>query len=359
MRKLLFSVLLLLCVECYAQVIADPATDQVNMAALSGGPIDLSALSTAVNFKLVVPVYNLNPNNPLPAGTCKIKIGLGSRIVLDPQFNIGANLSNYFSWFVSNSGGQVEITGTLIAQLPQNFNDTAEFIVRGSVLGASTITTNFLVTNHNTTVTLSDENPSNNNSSLAYNITSSPQPVPVKFVAINAFNRACALQVQFSVAEEVNVERYELEVSTDGMRYTKQAEMAAQGRSQYSFSQAFASGSADLLFVRVKSIDFDGKVLYSPVRSVSTKCDTRQLSVFPNPVTDAQYLTLSATAPFNGRYQLRLYAADGRMVHDERRSLQNAVHMQLRVSGLAAGSYVLQVLNQDNGERQQFQIKKM
>lgn len=360
MKNIFLSALLLTCLNATAQVIADPATEQVGITALSGDQINLGSLSTGVNLKLIVPIYNLNPSHALPAGSCKIKIGLGSRIVLDPAFNLSSNLSNYFSWFVSNAGGQVEITGNLIAQLPQNFNDTAVFTIRGSLLGSSTITTNFLVTNHNTPVTLSDENPSNNNSSLSYAITSSPQPVPVKFVSINAFNRACSLQVSFIVAEEINVERYELEVSRDGMQYIKQVELPAQNRTQYVFSYPLGTSNPDYLFVRVKSVDFDGKVLYSPVRSVSAKCDASQWSLFPNPLANAQMLTLSSSSPMNGSYRFTLYAADGRLVQEERRSIQNGSQLQLNfIHRLASGSYILQVVSQESGERQNFRVIKM
>ena len=150
-------------------VIADPAVNVMRTASTTSLPVNPTLIPLDSVITLRVPVINYNQVNALPSGSCKIKIGLGSKIMLDPAFDLAAvNTSNYFSWTAQSSGGQVQITGDLIASLPANFLDTVIFQIKSSVLGNSTITTNFLVTNHNTNTFLSDENGANNNAFISY-----------------------------------------------------------------------------------------------------------------------------------------------------------------------------------------------
>jgi Secretion system C-terminal sorting domain len=119
---------------------------------------------------LQIPVLSDNHGKAIPAGSAKIKIGLGSKLELDPTFNLNtAALNSAFRWTSEVSGGQVMITGELINDLPASVTGaTVVFRVKATETGRSTVTANFLITNHNTAVILSDENGSNNAVSLAY-----------------------------------------------------------------------------------------------------------------------------------------------------------------------------------------------
>jgi Secretion system C-terminal sorting domain len=160
-------------------VAADPALGKIIMTDQTGFAIDATDIAANQIINLRIPVQN--DGHALPAGSCKIKIGLGSKLVLDPQFNINNTaLSNYFKWTVTENSGQIQVTGDLIAVLPANVTDVnVAFKVKPSMEGQSTITANFLITNHNNNAILSDQDGANNNASLAYRVTS-------KVAAVNA-----------------------------------------------------------------------------------------------------------------------------------------------------------------------------
>jgi Secretion system C-terminal sorting domain len=160
-------------------VAADPALGKIIMTDQTGFAIDATDIAANQIINLRIPVQN--DGHALPAGSCKIKIGLGSKLVLDPQFNINNTaLSNYFKWTVTENSGQLQVTGDLIAVLPANVTDVnVAFKVKPSMEGQSTITANFLITNHNNNAILSDQDGANNNASLAYRVTS-------KVAAVNA-----------------------------------------------------------------------------------------------------------------------------------------------------------------------------
>jgi hypothetical protein len=153
-------------------VTADPELGTIVMTNQTGFVVDANAIQADQIINLRIPVLNDGHGMALPAGSCKIKIGLGSKLVLDPQYNINNTaLSNYFKWTVAENSGQSQITGELIAPLPANVTAVNVALkVKASLEGASTITANFLITNHGNGAILSDEDGANNNASLAYKV---------------------------------------------------------------------------------------------------------------------------------------------------------------------------------------------
>lgn len=180
--KMFFFMGFLSCtIGSYAQrgsVKADPQLGVIRLMDENGAGINADNLETDKVIKMQVPVMKDNGNTVLPSGSCKIKIGLGSKLELDPSFDLNtAGLGNYFTWSSASNSGQVEITGTLVNDLPADVTYVnVSFRVKASVLGRSTITANFLITNHNSVTVLSDENGANNATSLAYKVDHNATP---------------------------------------------------------------------------------------------------------------------------------------------------------------------------------------
>ena len=153
-------------------IIADPKLGKIELTDFSGVLLNADNLKADQLLRLKLPVLCDNHGLALPAGSCKLKIGLGSKLVLDPGFDLmDAGMSNYFKWTTATVGGQVQVTGELINNLPASVN-MGNLALRLKVReeGNSTITANFLISNHNTATILSDENGANNASSLSYKI---------------------------------------------------------------------------------------------------------------------------------------------------------------------------------------------
>jgi len=353
MKKLIFtSFVILACVPgAYAQaVIADPAVNFMRTASTAAVPVDPFHIPIDSVIELKVPVINYNQLNALPSGSCKIKIGLGSRMILAPGFDLGTiHTSNYFNWTSEMNGGQLQITGDLRAGMPGNFADTVTFRVKGSVLGTSTITTNFLVTNHNTVINLSDENGTNNNASLAYTVVEvTGGPLPVTFTKIITVKEACAVAVDFYTENEINVNRFEIQVSKNGIQYETAGTLAASNAGHYRFkfdlNDHIASGQ---LFVRIKSIDLDGQYQYSDVSRVSGKCDEKKKSpiVFPNPTpASSSYFTVRSEAGlFNGHYTVSVIDMSGKLVSKKEINVVNTNQFKYYPGFITAGQYIINI----------------
>jgi hypothetical protein len=162
-----------------ASVSADPELGNITLANATGFAIDASQVLADQVISIKIPVKNDNHGQAVPAGSCKVKIGLGSKLVLDPAYNLNSNaLGSYFSWSAATVDGQLQITGDLVNPLPANVTDvTVAFKVKASMEGNSTITANFLITNHNTSSILSDEDGANNTSFLQYRVVGKVAPI--------------------------------------------------------------------------------------------------------------------------------------------------------------------------------------
>ena len=317
MKKFFSFLLLFTCIKSYSQVIADPSIDQVSFTNISGSAID-DTLPLGYVALLNVPIRNQSTTNALPAGSCKIKIGLGSKMVLDPAFDLNlVNTSQYFMWTAELNSGQVQITGELIADLPANFSEVTKFNVQGSILEYSTVTSNFLITNHNCTLILSDGDPANNSSFRPYKIIP-PVPVPVNFTSLFAVKKDCSVEVSFSTENEINVKNFQIEISKDGIHFNKAGSVSAANLVNYKFQFPItAAVSSPVLYLRIKSVDNDGTYKYSITKMLNAECKGKiSMSIYPNPVVaNNEFVTVKASGGLlNGKYKATLYDVTGRLI---------------------------------------------
>ncbi|MCP9751969.1 T9SS type A sorting domain-containing protein [Ferruginibacter sp. HRS2-29] len=367
MKNLFFIILLLVAsAGVKAQVIADPSVNPMRLFNSLLLPADPALLGKDLTFTIKVPILNRNLVNGLPSGTCKIKIGLGSKMLLDPAFDLAnARLSNYFHWTSEINSGQLQVMGDLYAALPEEFEDTLLLDVKGVILGNSTITTNFLVTNHNTQINLSDENGSNNTSFIPYTIVAAG-PVPVTFKDLTVTKKECTAAITLYVENEINLKSYELEVSTDGIQFERKASLNPAGLSMYRFLFSLEGRYKDVaaLYFRVRSVDLDGRQQLTTVKKIAGGCTpvnaAYKLILFPNPALSQQReLSVRRTeGVFSGRYTLHLFGANGQYIRTRVQTLNNIDQFKYGIENLSAGSYLLKLTDENGFEYPvlQFQV---
>lgn len=344
-------------------VMLDPKLGQIQMADLSGNTINENYLQPGQLVKLVIPVASVNQNAAMPKGSCKIKIGLGSKLAIDPLFSLASvNYSNYFNWSVSNAGGQSQLTGELIADLPSSFQQVeVSFKVLGSQIGHSTITANFLITNHNTATILSDLDPSNNASFLGYEITNAAVPVPV--TTINSLDKTdCNFKVTFSTDREIDLNSYEVEVSKNGTDFIKVYETNATNLAVYTATIAIPVAlQAPVVYVRVKSIFGSGRIAYSIGKTLNTLCNGKwAVNMFPNPVNGKGDVVIKAISGiFDGKYTITLIDMQGHILEVKQVSLNNVVNFNYKISNVAAGKYSIKIVNGDASQSALLQFEKL
>ncbi len=344
-------------------ITADPALEPMKITTLLSGNISVTELPLNSIIKLKVPILNRNTVNSLPIGSCKVKVNLGSKLTLSPSFNLSTvNTSNFFNWSVTSSGGIIQLTGDLISELPANYNDTAAFDVKGIILGNSTITTNFLVTNHNTMVTLSDENGANNLAITSYKIIAAAV-VPVSFTNIFSEKKDCSLKVIFDNENEINVYRYELEVSNGINTFEKISTLQASNLRRYAFEEFTISKVFQIpqLFIRVKSIDIDGSFKYSNITKTSGICNGMVgVSSYPNPVPQntSNFFIQKENGLFSGNYSITLLDMSGKLIKTSEVKTVNIARFNYDMGNVASGHYLVKILNTSTNTIETIQVIK-
>ncbi len=111
--------------------------------------------------------------------------------------------------------------------------------------------------------------------------------LPVELIKFEALLNNEKVDLLWATASEVNNKEFEIEKSENGADWTKIGKVVGKGNSQdivnYKFTDA-QPANVNVIYYRLKQIDFDGKFEYSFVRSINLKGTIEKISsVYPNP----------------------------------------------------------------------------
>ncbi|RAK64062.1 T9SS type A sorting domain-containing protein [Hymenobacter edaphi] len=144
-------------------------------------------------------------------------------------------------------------------------------------------------------------------------------PLPISLVSLTAQAQAAGtVLVRWETAQELDVLRYEVQVSTDGQQFRTigtvlPAAPTSTGRRQYSFTDRDAR-QPGLRHYRLRQLDLDGTAaLFGPRTVQIGRVQAAQLSAYPNPFGAEVRLRLSSPAA-QPATALRLLDARGRVV---------------------------------------------
>lgn len=275
--------------------------------------------------------------NAIPAGTITTHVS-GS----DPEDGVLGNSSTF-----------------TVTQLPSN----ATMLYNGIP-----VTVNQTFTNFNPAL-LSFTGISNGSTNIVFNYAFTdaagvPDPTPATYtiiwstalpIVLNNFyataitcNKA---QLNWEASNAVNFIHFEIEKSVDGMSYYSLATVAYnEMESKYSFyDNQLSSGNT---YYRLKLVDIDGTFKYSKITFITSNCNSKNITVFPNPLTND---VLNITG-LNGKVQLQLCDISGKII-----SRQTAFNYQERIdmAGLSSGIYILKVIDKNGRLIQSMRVNKL
>ena len=150
---------------------------------------------------------------------------------------------------------------------------------------------------------------------------------------------------------EKNNKGFEVERSLNGVDFEKIAFIEGYGTTQekheYSFLDDF--NFSNILYYRLKQIDFNGDFKYSEIISINSKQLSTTISIFPNPMTG--FITLDLQNEENTR--LQIYNLNGQLLQ-EINSLQS--NSPIDLTHLSNGTYLFLLIGETS--KQQFIIIK-
>jgi hypothetical protein len=170
--------------------------------------------------------------------------------------------------------------------------------------------------------------------------SASAAPLPVRFVGIVANRVNNGISLRWDVGDEIDVQRYDVEKSTDAVTFHTIGSVNASKKPVYGLIDNDIK--AQDLFYRIKSVDLDGTVRYSGiVRFKNNNSFSSQLLLYPSPTHSQltiQHNKLSSSA------SLSILSMDGKVLRVVKPSI-GLSNTMVDVSIFSPGMYVIKLNN--------------
>lgn len=140
-------------------------------------------------------------------------------------------------------------------------------------------------------------------------------PLPVTFKSLKASQQGADIAIDWMVDNEINISKYEVEKSADGVNFVKVDTTTATGadRSSTAYSWLDINPVQGNNFYRIRSISPTGAYEFSRVVMVKMGKGSPGISVFPNPVTNGIIGVQFKNLP-QGIYNLRVINQLGQVI---------------------------------------------
>lgn len=163
--------------------------------------------------------------------------------------------------------------------------------------------------------------------------------LPVSFISVKAFGNNQQITVNWTVANEVNTSRYEIERSGNGRDFAIIGQTPSTGNSAYYFTDKNPLTGRN--YYRIKSLSKDGSILYSQIVSVMEETSSA-VSIYPNPVIN-NTIHIYFDENNSADYHFRLFNTQGQLVHEtDTKPVTHTVTITPKIK-LPAGNYQLEI----------------
>lgn len=165
-------------------------------------------------------------------------------------------------------------------------------------------------------------------------------PLPVSLSGFSVHNEQCKAVLNWKTASEQETKQFVVQRGSNG-QWTDIGIVPAAGNSSsprtYSFTDGSISGGNRYEY-RLKQVDLNNTAAYSQTASLKAVCDARDVSLYPNPVTDRATLQLSA----QGQEVMVYNAAGQKMFHS---TGSESTEVNINTALWPAGVYQVLVLD--------------
>lgn len=234
--------------------------------------------------------------------------------------------------------------------IPQNFNPELTAFLEDRYTGSKTIISLNTKSILNFTVNSDTISSASDRFKIVFkNIAA--VPLPVTYKSIKAFQQNKNITVEWSVENEINISKYEVEKSIDGVHFTKINTTTAKGinggNATYTIiDKNILQGNN---FYRILNYKETGAFEYSRIVIVKVNEISSGISIYPNPVTGNTIGVAINNLPA-GKYNCRLINTLGQiiMVQQLNHAAGNSMESLVPNSKLTAGIYQLEVMTPNN-----------
>ena len=176
-------------------------------------------------------------------------------------------------------------------------------------------------------------------------------PLPLNLVSFEAIKQNKKVLLQWSTDNEINTNKFIVERSGDGRNYSSIGTVVAlNGTGVNAYTLTDAQPFAGLNFYRLKLVNKDGSVEYSPIRKIDFSAAEDDITVYPNPVLDGR-LFIASSGNCNNAV---MYDATGKLVKNYVLQGRNNT---LNLDGLAKGVYQLKIFTDNSVQTKKILIR--
>jgi hypothetical protein len=182
--------------------------------------------------------------------------------------------------------------------------------------------------------------------------------LPVRLLSFTAVREGAAARIAWTTASEENLASFVVERSLNGSsNWQAIATVAPTGAGSggaASYTLTDASPVNGYNYYRLKSVDRDGKLSYSAIRSLRFD-KAIDYTLYPNPAGKTVTIQQTSATGFNGT--VALYNQNGQLVVTKR-IVTTAQQFELNVASLSAGLYFVKMTNLDGAVSMQKLVKE-
>ncbi len=176
-------------------------------------------------------------------------------------------------------------------------------------------------------------------------------PLAVDFISFNAKRTNGLALLQWSTSLNATANNFSIERSTDGVHFSSIGSLPANRTAKYQFTDADRLTSGKV-FYRIKAIEADGKISYSPVVQInSLAIDKNSILVYPNPVVGRGVVKVLVQSLENQSITLEVLNINGQVVGRYSHTvIAGSNALSLPSNALKSGAYFIKCLANNSNE---------
>ena len=170
--------------------------------------------------------------------------------------------------------------------------------------------------------------------------------LPIIFTQLKAYQKNTDVELDWDVQNDISLNSYEIEKSSDGILFIKSGQVQATGKNSYNWLDAYPIIGNN--FYRLKFISKNGQVNYSQVVNVKIGGAKNIFTIVINPIAYKR-ITLQLENVDQGNYQLALFSSIGQRVATKNIYARGGSSTEIfEVSNLPFGIYQLNITGEKN-----------
>lgn len=300
----------------------------------------------------------VNPGNlgavitsPQNLGLTVIRRGHSSQV---NAYNNGSSIRRYYEILPANNAGlNATLRLNYLVQELNGFDENNLFFWKTN--GSSWQNLGF--NTRNTSLHFAEKTGIDNFSK--FTLSSANNALPLQYVLFNTSCNNGNAQLIWKTAQEINTQQFVVERSDNGITFQAVATLAAAGNSATEKTYSYTDNNIlpGAIFYRVLETDLDGKKNYSSISKLTCGDMRNGASVWPNPVTQAAFLSINALQPSTAI--ARVFNNQGGLVYTGHYAiLKGSNQLQIDMSRFATGLYTIEVVWNGRNSREHLQLIK-